>query len=109
MIRAGELRQRITLQVGVPGTDPRWGEVTDWQDVDEVWASVTPRAAGEKSDAKGQQTEVTHDIVVRFRADVTSETRINWGGRSLEIVGVLDVDARHRELRIEAIERPANA
>ena len=108
MIRSGELRQRITLQVGVPGTDPRWGEVTDWQDVDEVWARVIPRVAAEVTEAKSQQTQVTHDVTIRYRPDVTSKMRFVWRGQTFEIVGVVDVEARKRELSIEAVERPTN-
>jgi SPP1 family predicted phage head-tail adaptor len=108
MIRSGELRQRVTLQVSVPATDPRWGAVEDWQDVDEVWAKVVPRAATEATEAKGQQTQTTYDVTMRYRPDVTSKLRLVWQGRTLEIVSVIDVEARKRELSIEAVERPTN-
>jgi SPP1 family predicted phage head-tail adaptor len=108
MIRAGELRQRVTIQTAAAGTDARWGTVEDWQDVDTVWAKVVPRAATEVTDAKGQQSTVTHDVTMRYRPDVTSKARLVWQGRTLEIVGVVDVDARKRELSIEATERPTN-
>lgn len=108
MIRPGELRERVTLERWAASTDARWGAGGGWVAFGDVWAGIQPRAAAETTQAKGVQTEITHDVVLRYRPDVDAKTRIRWMNRVLEIVSVLDVEARKRELKIEAKERPEN-
>jgi SPP1 family predicted phage head-tail adaptor len=106
MIRAGEFRHRVTIQAPVPTSDPRWGEGVEWQDVDTVWAKVVPTAAAEDDKDGGVKGAARFDVTLRFRPGVTSADRLVWGGRTLDVTGVVDVDARGRELRVTAVEHP---
>jgi len=109
MMRAGKLRERVSLERWSATSDPRWGAGGGWVTFDTVWAGIAPRAATEVIEAKSQQqTQITHDVVMRYRPDVDGTVRLRWGSRVLEIVSVLDVEARGRELNIEVVERPEN-
>lgn len=109
MIRSGELNKRVTLERWESADDPRWGAGGGYIAFDEVWAGIQPRAATEVPESKSQQqTKITHDVKMRYRPDVDSKVRIRWGTRVLEIISALDVEARGRELKIEAVESPEN-
>jgi SPP1 family predicted phage head-tail adaptor len=105
-MRAGELRDRVTLERFATVEDPRWGPKPSWTVVGDIWAKVEPLSAGERPVNNGVQSEISHRVTIRYRDDVTSKERLTYRGRLLDIVGVLDVDGRKRELLIEAKERP---
>lgn len=108
MIRAGELRDRVTLQRFTTTLDPKWGAAPGWEAVDALWASVTPIGSKETFAQQGVSTSITHRVVIRYRADVTTKHRLIYrGSRKLDIVGVHDPDGRRRELVIDAREHPA--
>jgi SPP1 family predicted phage head-tail adaptor len=43
-------------------------------------------------------------IVIRYRAGITENMRIGYGGRVFQIVGMIDVDERHQWLEIDVEE-----
>lgn len=108
MIRAGELRDRVTLQRWTPADDPRWGQGGSWTEYATVWASVTPTQAVERLRDQGVQSEVSHQIRLRYRPDVAAKDRVLYRGKPLDVVGVIDPDGRKRELMIEAKEHASN-
>jgi len=105
-MRAGTLKDRVTIQRWAAENDPTWGPSPGWNAIGDVWANVTPVSGTEKPDAAGVQTTVTHRISMRYRADVTTKDRIIYRGRVLDIVSAIDAEGRRRELIIEAREHP---
>lgn len=108
-MRAGDMRDRVTLRRWTPTNDPGWGQQPGWSDVEEFWASVTPVAATERFTQAGVQSVMSHRIVCRYRTDLTSKDRLVYRGRVLDIVGLHDPDGRKRELLIEAKENTEEA
>lgn len=108
-MRAGQLRDRLTIQRPVKTPGQSWGPQTSYTTLATVWAGVTPKASTEKADPKGVETLNRFEIRTRFIAGITTEHRIEWKGRTLDIVGVTDADNRGRELIIEAAEHPEGA
>lgn len=51
--------------------------------------------------------ETTYKISTRYFKGITPELRILYGTREFEIVPVLDLNERHEELQIVAVERDA--
>jgi SPP1 family predicted phage head-tail adaptor len=88
----------------VPASDARWGTVDEWQEVDGVWANVTPLDGTETFTAtdKGVQSEITHTVTMRYRSDVTSANRIVYRSQTLEILSAIDPDGKRRQLVIQA-------
>ena len=106
-MRAGTLKERITLQRWAAGVDSTWGPTPGWTNIGEVWADVTPVSGTERPDGKGIQTTISHEIRMRYRSDLTTtKDRIVYRGRVLDIVAVVDVDGARREVLIEAREHP---
>jgi SPP1 family predicted phage head-tail adaptor len=103
-MRAGTLKDRLTLQRYQATTDPKWGTTPGWWNTCDLWADVEPLGGSEKTDNAGVQTTISHRIRTRYRTDITSKDRLLYRGRVLEIVSVIDVDGARRELLIEARE-----
>lgn len=108
-MRAGTLKHRVTLQRQTPsGGDATWAAPTTWVDEHRVWASVQADAGAESKADNAVMTAVSYTIRIRFLADVTSEWRMLWNGKTLDIVSVIDPTGRGHELEIKAIENVAN-
>jgi SPP1 family predicted phage head-tail adaptor len=100
MLRAGTLRDRITLMASARTTDARWGTAEGWTEYATAWANVTPTDGTEFFTDKGVQTAVTHLVRMRYRPDVKATDQILYGNLTLDILSVIDPDGRKRELLI---------
>lgn len=66
---------------------------------------VAPMSGREYAESQKLRTETTYKISTRFFRGITAEMRILYNGKEFEIVSVLDLDERHEELQIIAIEK----
>lgn len=100
-MRAGTLRHSVTIQSpSGEEKDDRGEVVPNYGDVATVWAEVMPLAGAERIQAATISPELTHRVSMRQRSDLTSRERLVWGERIFEIVSVMDVGERGRELRL---------
>ena len=83
MIRPGDLRERVTVQVASGTTNALGETVLAWSDSSAVWASVA-LTAGQ------QETTVTHRLQLRYLPGLNSQMRFAWRGRTLEISSLLE-------------------
>lgn len=110
-MQAGKLRQRVKIE------KPRFTRAGDasieaWDQLCEVWADVEPNqltAGRETWWASQMLADVTHTVTIRYRADVQPNYRVNHRGRYLNVLAVLDVGERRRELQLLCREVPAQA
>lgn len=89
-ITAGELDQRITLQVRVTTTDALGQASGAWQDAPtnpDVWAKVGFIGARDVAVAGQYQAIVDAKFIIRFRSDITPAWRVVWQGQPFEIIG----------------------
>lgn len=99
-MNAGELRERVTVQQATENRTPM-GEVTQtWGAFSTVWASVQGVSAREFLLAGQQQVEISHRVRMRYLAGLTSQMRISWRGRILEIVSLLEYGNRSEHVAI---------
>jgi SPP1 family predicted phage head-tail adaptor len=66
---------------------------------------VSPMSGREYEESQKLRAETTYKISTRFFRNITPEMRILYDSREFEIVSVLDLNERHEELQIIAIER----
>ena len=90
MIRPGDLRERVTVQVASGTTNALGETVLAWSDSSAVWASVEGASAREALTAGQQETTVTHRLRLRYLPGLTSQMRFAWRGRTLEISSLLE-------------------
>lgn len=95
----GALRHRVRLERSERLADGGGGAVVTWAPVCELWASIKPSSGTESVVADQIAGRVSHEIHVRFRADISPAMRFSLGTRTFEILAVLDVEERRRQLR----------
>ena len=104
-MRAGTLRNKITIQE-LNSTVNSSGEDEDsWQEYVTVRASVEPLRERERFEAQQAQNEATVRFRIRYLPGVTAELRILYDSKYYDIESVIDPNDRHRELIVLAVER----
>ena len=105
-MNAGELRSRITIRKPVKSR-VRGDSKTTWTDVDTVWGSIRPLRGREIFIGGQQQGEATHEIRMRWRADVAAhnEWRLRYANRNFDIQNTINFEESNNELLIECMER----
>ena len=97
-MKIGEMRHRITFQEAQKTSDGYKGFTETWVYVVEVWASVEPLSGRERFFSMQIKAEVTHKVKIRYRAGLSEDMRITFGGRILLIEGMRDIDERREVL-----------
>lgn len=69
-----------------------------------VWACVAPMSGREYAEAQKIRAETTYNITTRYTENVSSNMKILYGAKVFDIVSVLDVGGRKKELKIIATE-----
>lgn len=106
-LNIGRLRHRIELLEHRTERDPVTGIITEgWHVVAKRWATVEPLRGRKWFEAQQVQSEVTHQIYMRYMTDVTPDMRIRFRGRMFEVRVVRNIEERNRALDILATERP---
>ncbi len=72
-----------------------------------VWAGVEPQNGKETLEVQRNKDEITFNVYIRYRRDITSDMVINYKGKKLEIISppinpmernnMLKIICRHRE------------
>lgn len=102
-MRAGLMRERVTLLSKSVTRDAIGGEVITWAEEDEVWADVEQLTGREYFGAQQIESEAEIRFRIRYRTDVTSAWRIEWRDTEYEIVAPpANVKMRNAELEIIA-------
>lgn len=102
--RIGDLDQRLSLERPVDTPDDIGGVTRAWAAVDEVWARVTPVSGREDFNGEGEESVITHRVLIRWRPDVTGAMRLRFGSRVFAIHAAFDWDSRRRFLLLQCEE-----
>lgn len=93
-MRAGRLRDKVTLQEPTATQDEETGQPVDaWIDVATVWAQVEDVSGRQFFEAAAIQSEVSTPIAIRFRTEVKPKMRVLAGDRAF---------------MIDSVQRPSN-
>lgn len=101
-MRAGKLRQRVTIQVNTPVVND-YGEMVDsWATSATVWGSLEALLTGTR-EAFAQmgdvlQARVSYQCRMRYRTLSPVTNRLVIGGRTFEVAATMDPDGRGAEL-----------
>ena len=104
-MKIGTMRHRVTIQQRPdPQTQNGVGEVTTaWTTLATVWATIEPQSGLESVEQSAQVAQVTHNVRIRRRTDVTPDMRLYEGTRVMEILAVLDAN-KPGEMRLACRE-----
>ncbi len=106
-MRAGTLRNIVTVQAPGGARDAVGDVVTSWTDVANVPASIEPLTGREAMIAAQKQSSTTHRITIRYSSDVAAlaaSWRILWGARAFDITERRNLDERNRTLELICTE-----
>lgn len=99
-MRAGRLRQRVTIQEKVVTQNEFGEEVITWTDYLTVWAAVEPLRGREFIEQAMAGAEITTRIVTRWHPGIRPEMRALHENYIYDIQAVIRVDERHREVQL---------
>lgn len=99
-MRAGLMRERVTIQESTITRGAAGSEVKTWVEFATVWAAVQPISGREFTRLRAAQAEETTRFRVRYLAGVLPTMRIVWKTQVYKITEVINLDARNRELEI---------
>lgn len=97
--RIGALRHRLTIETPGRTDDGGGGAGVAWSTFTEVWAAIVPRRGREIVAADRVSGEITHDVWLRYRDDVTPAMRFRLGTRIFDILAVINDAERGLRLR----------
>lgn len=103
--KISDLRHRVTLQAPQLTPDSGGGAAISWVDQAELWAYIDPLSGNEQFSKHQTETILTHKIVIRYRADVRPEMRLQKETRYFEIISVMNESERNRWLELECKEQ----
>jgi SPP1 family predicted phage head-tail adaptor len=100
MIRPGEMRERVTVQVASGTTNSLGETVLSWANSSAVWASVEGVSAREALAAGQEDVTITHKVRIRYLPGLTQRDRFSWRSRTLNIVSLLEYEHRTEHVAI---------
>jgi len=99
-VRSGRLRHRIRLKSPIQTPDGMGGITKTWGTVGVYWASIEPLRGREYIESHLENAEVTGKIIMRYLAAINPAMKIEYGNREFEILSVINVDEKDRELQL---------
>lgn len=104
-MQAGKLRHRITIERPTETSTPLGEPVQTWVLVTTLQVSIEHRDAGERFSDGRIFSERRARFGGRWVSGLTTQMRVNFGGRLFDLKAVDDLEERHRELVLWGIER----
>lgn len=101
-MRAGRLNRKVVVQQKTATTDTYGGPSYSWATYATLWAGVYPARGREIIAAMAERGEMLTKFVCRYVAGITEDMRLSFDGKYYNIVSVIDVNDRHKELQIMA-------
>jgi SPP1 family predicted phage head-tail adaptor len=99
-VRAGKLRHRIAIEQVAETQDPDGSVIETWSTFANAHASIEPISGREYFAAQTTQADVTHRICMRYLAGLIPKMRVKYGLRIFDILSVINVNERNRELQL---------
>ncbi|MAU62277.1 MAG: head-tail adaptor protein [Parvibaculum sp.] len=99
-IAIGEMRERVTLQSPQRTPDGAGGANITWTSGATVWAKVEERRGQERLAGGRLAAHAALTLTIRYRSGITTEMRVLWKERVLNITSLRDPDGRKRFLEL---------
>lgn len=97
-VPAGELDQRVAIQVASATSDGAGGSRKSWATVTTIWAKVEPMNGGEAFAQGVERATQFYRVTIRRRGGVSQKNRLLWKGVALNIRTCADMDGRNADL-----------
>jgi SPP1 family predicted phage head-tail adaptor len=99
-----KLDKKLTIQQVTRTSDSQGGYTEAWTTLAAVWGQLKPTKGYERFQSQQNETPVSHDVIIRYRAGVTTKNRFTFDSRIFHIKEVINVDEANVYLKMRAIE-----
>jgi SPP1 family predicted phage head-tail adaptor len=99
-MRSGQLRHKIRIEVPVQVKQPNGSVKITWSLYREVFANIETLKGFERQVATASWPASDVKIGMRYVAGLLPTMRVVYNGKSYSILGINDIEERHRELEI---------
>lgn len=97
-MRAGRLNKRVIIQELV-STPTAYGELNEqWVLFDNAWAAVVPLAGRKYYDAQQANSEITTEIRIRYRENLSTRMRVLSGNEIYDIKSIINPNTKGEEM-----------
>lgn len=86
----GAMRERVTLYAQTQTVSTAGDITTTWAELATFWARVQPLSATQIMLAGRDDAVRRYEMTIRYRSDVSTNSRIMWRGRRFDVTGVTD-------------------
>ena len=93
-----DYRHKITFLKNFGGKDEFGDPVDDWRTFTDVWAAVDPLLGNEYFTALTADSKVEIKFNSRYVPGVTNDMRIEYNGKTYEILSAVNIKGLNREL-----------
>jgi SPP1 family predicted phage head-tail adaptor len=94
MIKAGVMRERITIESPEEARNTLGEATLSWATYAIVWASVDGLSSREMLQAQQANAVASHKVRIRFLQGLSHTHRLVWRGRVMEIASVVERENR---------------
>lgn len=101
----GAMRRRFALEALVRTPDGSGGAFETWTEIADLWGALEEGPGDERYASGRIEGRLTHNVLIRARADIAPGHRLRYGLRIFDIRAVMIADERHRRMRILCTER----
>ncbi|TGE31326.1 phage head closure protein [Desulfosporosinus sp. Sb-LF] len=104
-MQAGQLRHKLDIETELNIRDT-YGQTThEWVVfLHGLWAAIEPLTGREYYAAQQVNAEISHRIKIRYKGGIKPKMRVKYGDRYFNILAVLDITERHREIHLMCTE-----
>jgi SPP1 family predicted phage head-tail adaptor len=99
-VKIGKLRHRIAIERVAETQDSDGSVLESWSAYATAQASIEPISGREYFAAQTTQADVTHRISLRYLAGITPKMRVKFEFRIFDILSVININERNRELQL---------
>ncbi len=103
-IDAGNLHHPVELQCCTETRDTYGAAVRAWATFAETWANIRPASGRERMLAQQVGAEISHNVEMLYRDDLTEKDRIVFRQRVFAIASIVDVEERRETLLVTCFE-----
>jgi SPP1 family predicted phage head-tail adaptor len=102
VIAAGKRNRRVTIQSSSRAPDGKGGQTVTWADMKTVWAEMIPLRGQEALAQAVVKSVQLWKVTILYRAGITTQHRLIYDGKVLNIRSCEDPDGRRAELVMTA-------
>jgi SPP1 family predicted phage head-tail adaptor len=98
MISAGQLDKRMILQAPTIARADDGAETITWTSLATIWAGIRSLRGREYWQARQVNSDVSHEVTIRYRARISPRFRLIFEGRTFEILTIINSDEGRESL-----------